>query len=586
MTLARFVTAKFPSLVMASLLALPLVQCGSDSSTFDASDEDGGANNGGFGTVCTEEPCSDDDASALATCGDGNLALSESCDDANTKAGDGCSPTCELEPGWTCPTPGLPCEATKCGDGILAGVEECELPDGQAITGCSEDCKIQPGFDCDPVTFVCKAVVCGNGKVERGETCEDGNTLPFDGCYNCQKEPSCKDGVCEGTCGDGRRFANEECDDGNMRDGDGCSSDCKIEQGFDCKDEVNAPAPSIELPVLARDFIGVDNEINGAVPHENFNRLNGNGVRGIVEPNLDNKGRMVLNCPDGDCTQNPGHLYTGSGNTRPNITTKERFDEWYRPNAANIPSVVTLSVDRQPNGNYVWDSEDTAQNGGKNYFDPVGTDGWIAKGFEQSPSSCGGNRNVSWTTETHFWFEYQGGESFEFSGDDDTWIFINGRLALDLGGLHGKKKGTVTLRSEEDTDVDFGTGDARFSSDMPGNPSGTLTLGLKKDGVYELVMFQAERNQCGSNFKVTFKEFNRPKSICQSTCGDGIVASNEVCDDGKNDGSYGGCMPGCKARGPRCGDGIVQADQGEQCDDGNLINNDGCSNGCRYTNVN
>ena len=41
-------------------------------------------------------------------------------------------------------------------------------------------------------------------------------------------------------------------------------------------------------------------------------------------------------------------------------------------------------------------------------------------------------------------------------------------------------------------------------------------------------MFQAERNQCGSNFRVTLKDFNRPQSSCVSTCGDGVVARDEV----------------------------------------------------------
>ena len=109
--------------------------------------------------------------------------------------------------------------------------------------------------------------------------------------------------------------------------------------------------------------------------------------------------------------------------------------------------------------------------------------------------------------------------------------------------------------------------------------SGTVNLGLVKGGTYEVVMFQAERNQCGSNFRVTLKDFNRPKSSCASTCGDGIVASDEVCDDGKNDGRYGGCQPGCKARGPFCGDGHVDAT--EDCDDGNTNNSDTCSNACK-----
>jgi cysteine-rich repeat protein len=99
-------------------------------------------------------------------------------------------------------------------------------------------------------------------------------------------------------------------------------------------------------------------------------------------------------------------------------------------------------------------------------------------------------------------------------------------------------------------------------------------------------MFQAERNQCGSNFKVTLKDFNRPKSTCASTCGDGIVASDELCDDGKNDGSYGGCQPGCKARGPFCGDGHV--DPGEACDQGaqNGSATSGCTATCVFHSVN
>ncbi|MCL2824334.1 MAG: DUF4215 domain-containing protein, partial [Polyangiaceae bacterium] len=38
----------------------------------------------------------------LATCGDGIRDTWEECDDHNTTAGDGCSPTCEVEPGFTC----------------------------------------------------------------------------------------------------------------------------------------------------------------------------------------------------------------------------------------------------------------------------------------------------------------------------------------------------------------------------------------------------------------------------------------------------------------------------------------------------
>jgi cysteine-rich repeat protein len=103
-------------------------------------------------------------------------------------------------------------------------------------------------------------------------------------------------------------------------------------------------------------------------------------------------------------------------------------------------------------------------------------------------------------------------------------------------------------------------------------------------GVYEIVMFHAERNECGSNFKVTLKDFDKPRSVCASTCGDGVVASDELCDDGAggNDGQYGNCGADCLSRGPHCGDGTPQTDQGEACDDGVNLSayGTGCAPGC------
>ena len=43
------------------------------------------------------------------------------------------------------------------------------------------------------------------------------------------------DGVLEEKCGKGFRISEKiPCDDGNLIDGDGCSSDCQVEEGFQC----------------------------------------------------------------------------------------------------------------------------------------------------------------------------------------------------------------------------------------------------------------------------------------------------------------------------------------------------------------
>ncbi len=60
-------------------------------------------------------------------------------------------------------------------------------------------------------------------------------------------------------------------------------------------------------------------------------------------------------------------------------------------------------------------------------------------------------------------------------------------------------------------------------------------------------------------------------------CGDGKVqfALFEQCDDGNNVDNDG-CTNACQL--PRCGDGILQ--NGEKCDDGNNVDNDACSSEC------
>ncbi len=61
-----------------------------------------------------------------------------------------------------------------------------------------------------------------------------------------------------------------------------------------------------------------------------------------------------------------------------------------------------------------------------------------------------------------------------------------------------------------------------------------------------------------------------------SSCGNGVVASEEACDDGNlSDGD--GCDSNCTASG--CGNGLVTGN--EQCDDGNAIDDDGCDSNCR-----
>jgi hypothetical protein len=142
-------------------------------------------------------------------------------------------------------------------------------------------------------------------------------------------------------------------------------------------------------------------------------------------------------------------------------------------------------------------------------------------------------------------------------------VFINGHLAVDLGGIHAANNGSVTLDAAHATQ-----------------------FGLVNGGMYSIDMFQAERHTSASTYTLTLSGFVHTVSTCTPICGDGVVEGNEVCDDGVNNGAYGGCMPGCGARAPFCGDTAVTTPP-ETCDDGsNLATYGGtqkvCGPGCVF----
>jgi cysteine-rich repeat protein len=66
-------------------------------------------------------------------------------------------------------------------------------------------------------------------------------------------------------------------------------------------------------------------------------------------------------------------------------------------------------------------------------------------------------------------------------------------------------------------------------------------------------------------------------------CGDGHVDADEECDDG-NVLSNDGCTSACRLETSHCGDGITEVAT-EQCDDGNNVSGDGCSANCQRETV-
>ncbi len=521
----------------------PCEKCGDGTEDAHERCDDGNAASGdGCNASCTAIElgfsCAEAGESCEPICGDAVLAGSETCDDRNTDSGDGCDGSCHVEPGWQCPVVGVPCVAANCGDGIIAGNEECEDDDDPPASGdgCDANCRLEAspdfahGYACDVPGEPCVPTDCGDAKPEGSEQCDDGNNDTGDGCSPwCTLEPLCENATCTSSdgcvsaCGDGLKLAPEQCDDGNTRGGDGCSATCQVETGFGCSDITEEEPDELVIPIILRDFEDT---------HADFESDCCGTETGTVETCLGSDGKPVY--------------AMGDGSSSAMTHGQAAFDQWYRDvDGVNMAMLDTVALVRQPAGEYVFERT------GSNQFFPLDD-----RGF----GNDGRSHNYHFTSELRYWFEYRGGEYLNFSGDDDVFVFVNGHLAIDIGGVHTEEWDEITL-------------DNTVASDY----------GLQVGNVYEIVVFQAERHTTESNYTLTVSDFRRTVSECESICGDGIVTRFELCDDGEHNGEYGKCGEDCTP-GPHCGDGIVQQDEGEACDDGVVNGGYGgygqCAPGC------
>ena len=587
-------------------------------------------------------------------CGNGTIEGTEKCDDGNAMAGDGCSATCQLERGYVCPLTRAPC-LPDCGDGIVIGNEQCDP--AVAVTNmnlaCSTACRWNRGWVClgTPPTS-CRATRCGDNVREGLEGCDDGNTVPFDGCSSdCQNEPTCTSGACTNRCGDGV-LLGEACEDGNNLSGDGCSATCQPESGYTC---ARPPlGDSIQVPIILRDFLVSHVDFEPGAVGQNL------PIRGLVANMLDAEGKPVFAGTAGQgyisSATSFAQWYRNIANV--NHTTATTLTLWnngagayvnrWGPNgeqwavtakayycgnvgaelldaagdpipctSRNAGSTNCLEMDAMgftrlscniEGGNYTAIYQTAALDGTPTFF-PVDADTFTPAGERSTatigpPYEPGGGypvetgaplHNFGFTSEVRYWFPYDATKSYklDFLGDDDVWVFINKRLAVDIGGIHTAQPGTITISA-----------------------ANAATFGLTNGNVYEVVVFQAERQKTSSSYKLTLSGFNGAISACNPTCGDRVVTAGEQCDNGtamnlggynqctamcklgpycgdanpdagfedcdngRNDDAYGamsGCGPGCKLP-ARCGDMLVQTEYSEQCDNG--ADNDGRYTGC------
>jgi fibro-slime domain-containing protein len=467
----------------------------------------GGTSNGGVPST----------GGAASTCGDGVVQAWESCDPLpkNNDLGDGCTPQCQAEP--NCPPSGGPC-TSRCGDGLVLGSEACD--DGNLVNGdgCSSDCTVEAGYTCSqpPLgdTMVVPMVVRDfdfktGGDFEKGSGFSTGLYYATQGLLQGTLDSNGLKPVLASTKGTYNGTSGRDS---------GIASAASFAQWYDDAAPPSGNTYHATLATSLKLFLNKDgsayvnrygNYGDGAT-NAQFLQLSGVGYHycGTVgKEDHDAEGNAIpcTSClfdedtstpqcdpaPDStDCTRDPSYVQcTKSGSY------------WYATYVVAVydgnPLFFPADAIAKP-----WSPDTTAQISG-NYDASWPTD----------PVS-GRTHNFSFTTEVRFWFQYDASKAYKltFAGDDDFWVFINKQLAVDIGGIHTAVVGALS--------IDSGTGSTTVSvsptnvSPAPAPITSHPALGLEDGNIYEIAIFQAERQTKASSYMLSLAGFNTAPSVC------------------------------------------------------------------------
>lgn len=334
-------------------------------------------------------------------------------------------------------------------------------------------------------------------------------------------------GTTGGECGDGVVGGSEACDDGNRANSDGCSSSCTLDSGFVCTEKrCGTTGCTLRLPAVFRDFVAA-----GATGgHADFANAVGMGniVPGLVQANLDAEGKPVFTGLTGGFIQSTASfsqwyrdssfstkvvssllMFQDANDTSFYVRSNDRGDriKGY-PFAANATGDVqfchptscadpacAVTGEREcsypcapfPGTDYACTATARYYDGDPLFFPIDGVTSAEprytatippAYGQNFAPEPGGALHNFYFTMEVRFRARYSETNSVQLglSADDDAWLFVNGQLALDVGGKHTPSEGytLVTL--------------APFSE----------SFGLSEGDIYELVLFYADRSANGA----------------------------------------------------------------------------------------
>lgn len=277
-------------------------------------------------------------------------------------------------------------------------------------------------------------------------------------------------------------------------------------------------------------------------------------AQGIVGKNLDNKGNLVTSyTKDGEQNGEQAKVPFFNESAYPD---QEKYMRFYNnlqfpfTKTTNDKGVSTYSFDSEKNTVYYdYNNKrivrkddlvihDATEQKNRGYFP-----------FNSTDPSAKDNLNYGFGTQFTIPFTVtENGKNvddsdmvFDFTGDDDVWVYIDGALVLDMGGAHNKAVGEINFAKQKAT-ITTGTSDAKRGNNftaggrVPAENNGKFTVSfsdikvMKSDGtfvtladhmkksgtVHELKMYYMERGMWSSNMSITYSFVPLPSGLSVS----------------------------------------------------------------------